>query len=181
MRRGFWGRMGSQGMSKINGDAYLPKWNSSSPSHERRVPARPLLQLRNRGWFRIEHDLALRPGICATSVQYGTGDQWYSGTNAFSVFYELYRTNNTPYDYSDDTLVASSGNTFKSIKASDPNSVGRLQRAASSTAGDGCHVVCMAQQLVDVRDGRRRHVSVAYDDHGCIRSDRPAREGSQER
>ena len=65
-------------------------------------------------------------GFCDGSTSRGTGENWtvgapngYTSRNPISSFYDLYDTNNTPYDNSDDTLLGSSGNTFKNLSLSD--------------------------------------------------------------
>ncbi|GIW20744.1 MAG: hypothetical protein KatS3mg065_1040 [Chloroflexota bacterium] len=121
--RGFWGTMLNQGAEDVNGDAYLPYYET------RTSQANPEYQPDSHYDYAVE----LPPGatngevwifdpvFCATagSGRYGTGDRWFSGTAATSAFYYLYDTQNTPYNLDDDTLVASSGNLFRRIQASD--------------------------------------------------------------
>ena len=43
----------------------------------------------------------------------GTGDHWIGGSpNGVTTVFSLYNENGTPYNTGDDTLVATSGNTF---------------------------------------------------------------------
>ncbi len=46
------------------------------------------------------------PGFCATdgSFQDGLGDHWYGTAGAVGAWYDLYDTNNTPYDQGDDIV-----------------------------------------------------------------------------
>ena len=121
--RGFWGAMLSQGAETINGDAYLPYYQTRTGSlstdykpndyydYAVEMPAGSA-----NGQVQV-----FDPGFCATAVsgEYGTGDRWFAGTNPVSAFYLLYDTQNTLYDKSDDVLVASSGDLFKQQQASD--------------------------------------------------------------
>ena len=63
------------------------------------------------------------PGFCAGALQTGLGDTWVGSKVPVSSFYDLYDTQNTPYDLTDDTLVPgfSSGNTFRRQDGSDPS------------------------------------------------------------
>ena len=65
------------------------------------------------------------PTFCETgtnssgSGHYGTGDHWIGSVNPVTTVYSLYDQNGTPYDTTDDTLVATSGNLFANEKQSD--------------------------------------------------------------
>jgi hypothetical protein len=122
--QGFWATIGSQGMDKINGDAFSSKWDPRTTG----VNAEYLPEQY------YDYVIELAPGttngsvwvfdapFCATdgSGLYGTGDRWFSSTHyAMSSFYTLYDSRGTLTDYSDDTLLVSSGNLFKGIFASD--------------------------------------------------------------
>lgn len=121
--RGFWGTMLNQGAEDVNGDAYLPYYETRT--------SRTNPEYRPDAYY--DYAVELPPGatngevwifdpvFCATasSGRYGTGDRWFSGTAPTSAFYYLYDTQNTPYNLDDDTLVASSGNLFRRIQASD--------------------------------------------------------------
>jgi hypothetical protein len=64
------------------------------------------------------------PVMCAVGSDMGTGDRWFGGNADTPVwsFYDLYDTNNTLQNLTDDTLVASSGNLFKTQNAlTDPS------------------------------------------------------------
>lgn len=146
--RGFWGTMISQGAENVNGDAYLAKYNTAgsalNPSYD---PANyynyavemPPGSSNGEVWI-------FDPVFCATSNsgRYGTGDRWFSsgGGAATSAFYDIYDTNNTPYNLADDTLVASSGNLFRRIRASDtslggPRGITSCAQGATSNQSDG--------------------------------------------
>jgi hypothetical protein len=121
--RGFWGTMLNQGAEDVNGDAYLPYYETRTSqtnpeyqpdSHYDYAVELPPGATNGEVWI-------FDPVFCATSGdgRYGTGDRWFSGNAATSAFYYLYDTQNTPYNLDDDTLIASSGNLFRRIQASD--------------------------------------------------------------
>jgi hypothetical protein len=121
--RGFWGTMLNQGAEDVNGDAYLPYYETRTSqtnpeyqpdSHYDYAVELPPGATNGEVWI-------FDPVFCATQSngRYGTGDRWFSGTAPTSAFYYLYDTQNTPYNLDDDTLIASSGNLFRRIQASD--------------------------------------------------------------
>ncbi len=139
--RGFWGTFINQGAEKVNGDAYLPHWNPrTSGTNAEYDPVTyynygieiPAGAGAGQIWI---YD----PVFCATdtSGQYGTGDRYFGGSNATSAYYTLYDTMNTPYDLDDDVkngVIASSGNLFANIRASDESLGGpNLGSAGAST------------------------------------------------
>lgn len=156
--RGFWGTYISQGAEKINGDAYLSKWDPrTSRTNAEYDPVTyynyavkiPAGATNGELWI---YD----PVFCATDSngEYGTGDRWFASggtTNATSAFYTLYDMNNTPYDPNDDPLVASSGSLFANIRASD-ESLGGPDLGAAGASTD-CSVGATANQ----GDGRYWH------------------------
>jgi Flp pilus assembly protein TadG len=152
--RGFWGTFINQGAEKVNGDAYLPHWNPRKSgvnaeydpvtyyNYGVEIPAG------NSGGQLWVYD----PLFCATdtSGQYGTGDRYFSGSDATSAYYTLYDTMNTPYDLQDDVangVIASSGSLFANIRASDesldgpdlgnPGASTDCSQGATSNQGDG--------------------------------------------
>lgn len=116
--RGFWGTLINQGAEKINGDAYLPKWDPRTTSQNAEYsPANhynyafemPATASNGELWI-------FDPVFCATNGNggYGTGDRYFGGsTAATSAFYTLYDTRNTPYDLADDTVVGDSAGLFR--------------------------------------------------------------------
>ncbi len=148
--RGFWGEMNSEGAESVNGDAYLTYYNTRTSSVNAAYDATqyynyavymPAGSANGTVWI---YD----PVFCATNTsgQYGTGDRWFSGTAAVSAFYNVYDTKETPYDLTDDSLVASSGNLFRNIQASDPTLNG--PSGVSS---------CAQGAVTDPADGRYWH------------------------
>jgi hypothetical protein len=116
--RGFWGTFINQGADKINGDAYLPKWNPrTSAQNPEYSPGKYYMYAFEMPPGTSNGELWIfDPVFCATSSngEYGTGDRYFGGsTNATSAFYTLYDTRNTAYDLLDDTVAADSGNLFR--------------------------------------------------------------------
>ena len=83
------------------------------------------------------------PGFCSVPTDRGTGDRWFGGNNAISSWYDLYDLNNTPYDFLDDPLVASSGTLFRNLRAADTSMGGSIPsggvecKRKSTQYGDG--------------------------------------------
>jgi hypothetical protein len=155
--RGLWGTFINQGADKINGDAYLAKWDPRT--------SRGNAQYDPDGYYHYAVEIpaggsgelhVYDPVFCATSGsgRYGTGDRWFgSSRGATSAYYTLYDTNNTPYIYGDDTPVpgADSGSLFESIRASDESLNG--PNLGPSGASTDCSVGATSNQ----NDGRYWH------------------------
>jgi len=124
----FWGAMQSQGAPAVQGDAYMTKWNprvsSVNPAY---APSAyynyavevPAGATGGEVWI-------FDPGFCDGSSSRGTGENWtvggpngYASRQAISAYFDLYDTNNTPYDGTDDSLVASSNDRFEQLSLSD--------------------------------------------------------------
>ncbi len=142
--RGFWGTMNSQGAENVNGDAYQPFYDTRTSA------SNPAYDSDNYYNYAIEMPpgstngsiYVYDPEFCAVTVSKGTGDRWFSGTNAVSSFYEVYDTKNTLYDTSDDgAALASSGNLFRNISAADTAMGGsggsECVQFTDATYGDG--------------------------------------------
>ena len=139
--RGFWAAMLSNGAGTINGDAYLPSKSSSTSG------TNPQQDTVNH----YDYAVVMPPGSSSGSVSifdapfcdtykddtkaFGTGDNWFSGTDPISSYFTLYDTNNTPYNIADDTPVpgGSSGSMFASMKGYDPKA-----GAPSVSGGKDC-------------------------------------------
>ncbi|MEA2026154.1 MAG: hypothetical protein U9O18_05640 [Chloroflexota bacterium] len=153
--QGLWGTFINQGAHKINGDAFLPKWDPrTSGTNDEYDPetyynyALEIPAGANNGELWI-YD----PVFCGTNVngRYGTGDRWFGSTNQTSAFYTLYDTMNTPYVFADDVVVGQSGSLFKNIRASDESLNG--PDLGPSGASTDCSVGATANQ----NDGRYWH------------------------
>jgi hypothetical protein len=122
--RGFWGMMLAQGSETISGDAYLPKYDIAGGN------VNPNYDQANYFNYAIEIGAGATaggvwiydPGFCAGTLALGMGDTWITGSNPMSSFYDLFDTQGTPYDLTDDTLVPgfTSGTTFRRQNGSDP-------------------------------------------------------------
>ncbi len=135
----FWGAMQSQGAPSVQGDAYMAGYAT------RKNPANPTYE--PLGYYNYGIDIPagggqvwiFDPGFCDTSpdgsvdVNQGTGESWTvsnnnTGSNGadrarpVSAQFNLFRDDaNTPYNYADDVLVGSSGNTFRRLFLTDPD------------------------------------------------------------
>ena len=116
----------SQGGESINGDLYASYYDNNGSTKTTST------YYNATNYY--NYDVQMQPGssngqlwvydapFCASGSngQYGTGDRWFNSQNGISTFYDLYDTKLTN-DTSDDSLVWSSGNTFKETAAySDP-------------------------------------------------------------
>jgi hypothetical protein len=150
--RGFWATMNTEGAANINGDAFQPYYDVPTSTA---APACPTAQLRacydNINYYNYAIDMAagstnglvyiFDPQFCATLLQSGTGDRWFGSATGMSSWYELYDTNNTPYNLLDDTQITTSGAKFTNINGSDTSMggpTGQAECMQKSTAyGDG--------------------------------------------
>ena len=148
--RGFWATMLAQGSADVNGDAYLPYYetrtSATNPDYKPTEYYDYAVEMppgSANGQVQV-YD----PVFCATdgSGQYGTGDRWFSGTVAISAFYSIHDTQNTLYDLSDDVEVASSGTLFRRVQAADP-----------SLGGSSSVPSCAVGSVTDPADGRYWH------------------------
>jgi hypothetical protein len=150
--RGFWATMNTEGAANINGDAFQPYYDVPTGTV---APACPTAQLRacydNINYYNYAIDMQagssnglvyiFDPQFCATQVSSGTADRWFGTATGISSWYELYNTNNTPYNLADDTLISTSGGKFNNINGSDTSMggpTGQAECMQKSTAyGDG--------------------------------------------
>ena len=118
--QGFWGAVISKGGNRQNGDLYSTYYNGN-PTLNTYYDANGYQYIVDfptgtaGGLVRI-----FDPSFCATgkdtgggNQQLGTGDHWIgSPANAVTTEFTLWDTKGTPYDTSDDTVVASDGGLF---------------------------------------------------------------------
>ena len=140
--RGFWAEMLSQGAETIQGDAYLPFYDTRTSASNAKY--------NQQQYYNYAVEMApgstggsvwlYDPGFCAGDLQLGLGDNWVSGNNPVSAFYDLYDTQDTPYNLNDDTLVASSGNTFRRSSGKDAD----LTAADDGSGPTGCDAYHLA-------------------------------------
>jgi hypothetical protein len=122
--RGFWGSELTQGAAFQNGDAYLPKFNVPGTPPTGTNPQQDTTNYYDYAVYMppgtsAGHVWIFDPGFCATDGRHGTGDRWFEGTNAVSVWYKLYNTNNSPYNLAAQTFLGSSGSFFANMKSAD--------------------------------------------------------------
>ena len=146
----FWGAMQSQGAPSIQGDAYMTGYATrKSATNSVYDPMRYYnygIDINGAGgqvWI-------FDPGFCDTyfaddshgvPTNQGTGESWtLGGTNGASTAhpvsaqFNLWDTKGTPYTTDDDTLVATSGTTFRRMNLSDPSLGGRTSTTGSNPA-----------------------------------------------
>ena len=148
--RGLWGTFINQGAEKVNGDAYLPKWDPRTSAQNAEYNPNqyynyavemPAGATAGEVWI-------FDPAFCATDTggQYGTGDRWFGGsTGATSAYYTLYNTSNTPFDLGDDSVVSRAHNLFVNQQADDDSLFGggsgpvatSCSQGATSSLSDG--------------------------------------------
>jgi len=142
--RGFWGSVLTQGADIVNGDAYMPKYNGSgsnpnphdSTNYYNYAVWMPPGSTGGRVWI-------FDPGFCDTDQTQGTGETWFSGTGGVSTWYELYNTNNQPYNLAAQTLLGTSGSLFTNESYSDSTEGGSggssCRNIAQTTNGEYYH------------------------------------------
>jgi len=119
--QGFWAAVITKGGNRANGDQYSPYNDTASISgHTSTNPDySPLgydytvILPGGGGQVKVFDATFCETGSNGSGGDMGAGDHWIGGSpNGVTTLYTLWNENNTPYDTSDDTLVASSGNTF---------------------------------------------------------------------
>jgi hypothetical protein len=157
--RGFWATMNAEGSANVNGDAHMEYYDTVggtvSPTCDTISTLRACYDAVNYYNYAIEMPAGTTNGtvyiydpvFCAVAIDHGTGDRWYSGSNPVSSWFELYNTNNAVYNNAvpPQTLVATSGNLFRRIAASDTTmggptasgSVGQCKSLTTTSYGDG--------------------------------------------
>ncbi len=155
----FWGTMNTEGAANVNGDAYMPYYDTNtstvSPACATITVIRACYDATNYYNYAIEMQpgstngsvYIFDPEFCATATNSGTADRWFSGNSAVSSYFELYNTNNQIFVNSvpPQTLIASSGTLFQQISASDTtmggpglgNGIQDCRGLTTTTYGDG--------------------------------------------
>jgi hypothetical protein len=124
----FWGALQSKGAPNIQGDAYMTYYDTrTSATNHQYLPESfyhyaieiPPGASGGEVWL-------FDPGFCDVTTSRGVGENWtvggangYSSRQPISTFYNLYDMNDTPYYFGDDTLMASSGDTFGGLTLAD--------------------------------------------------------------
>ncbi len=151
--RGFWATMNTEGAANVNGDAFQPYYDTNTstaaPACSAATGDKACYDADNYYNYAVEMPAGTTNGsvyvydpvFCAVSVNKGTGDRWFGGTNGVSSYFELSNTNNTLYDITDDTAVATSGTLFQQTSASDTSMGGsggsECKYATDTIYGDG--------------------------------------------
>jgi hypothetical protein len=152
--RGFFGSVLTQGADVMNGDAYMPKDNGSGSNPQQDTVdyynyAVVMPSGSSNGQVSI-YD----PAFCMTESAngYGTGDTLWVSPAMVSTYFELYDTNNSPYNLSAQTLLGSSGSLFTNMNGAD--TLGHV------TVGPGmveCRQVDSSNHAITYTDFRRWH------------------------
>ena len=154
--RGFWGTMNTEGAANVNGDAFQPYYDNPTSTAAPPCPTPSIRACYDAfNYYNYAIDMPANstggyvyifdPEFCATALDSGTGDRWFDqthNTNPISSWYELYDTNNTPYNLLDDTKIigGQSGTKFTDIAASDSSmggSGGSECKQVNTAYGDG--------------------------------------------
>ena len=114
----FWAGMQSQGAPSVQGDAFMTKYTTRTTAlNPNYCPWRQACASNPEGLYNYAVELPAGgevwiydPGFCDGTGTAGTGENWtIGGSNGasdpqpVSAFYRLYNTNNTAWDYTDDT------------------------------------------------------------------------------
>lgn len=125
----FWAAMNSQGAPNIQGDAYLTRYETRTSTLNNDDDTDPDGRYAPDEFYNYGVEIPAGgtgelwiydPGFCeAGSTGLGTGEFWtvgapngYSSRQPVSAYYDLYDTHQTIWDDGDDSLVASSNDTF---------------------------------------------------------------------
>jgi hypothetical protein len=130
--QGAWGAVITKGGNHQNGDAYSPTFDdlrgaANSDYDKDGYPYEVVIAPgSSNGTVWIFDPMFCGVGPNASGGYYGTGDHWIGGTIGapVSTYFSLYDENNTPYEWGDDTLVASSGTTFENQAQTDQSKSG---------------------------------------------------------
>jgi Putative Flp pilus-assembly TadE/G-like len=115
--QGFWGAIITKGGSRENGDQFSPANDNlnhtSNPQYDPAGYDYTVIIPSSGGQVKLFDPTFCETGSNGSGGNMGAGDHWIGGSpNGVTTVYSLYNENGTPYDVSDDTLVATSGNLF---------------------------------------------------------------------
>jgi hypothetical protein len=142
----FWGAMQSQGAPSIQGDAFMTKYDTRKTVLSTNSGTEPDAMYDAANYYNYAIELpsggsvwVFDPGFCDVSTNAGTGENWTVGApngNAtrqpVSSYFDLYNTLGTMLDEGDDTLVATSGNTFRRLSYEDWPAFGVLGKSTTT-------------------------------------------------
>ena len=115
--QGFWGADITKGGSRENGDEFGPINDNlkgvSNPEFDGKGVDYNVVIAGPNGQVQLFDPTFCETGRNSGGGNYGTGDHWIGGSpNGVTTIYTLSDQNGTPYDISDDTQMATSGNLF---------------------------------------------------------------------
>lgn len=131
----FWGAMQSQGAPNIQGDAFMTKYATRTTVNNVAGGSDPDAVYDPSKYYNYGVEIPANggavwiydPGFCDGTSSAGTGENWtVGGSNGngtrqpVSAYFDLLHDSfSTPFDLSDDTVVASTGNTFRRLNYED--------------------------------------------------------------
>ncbi len=114
--QGFWAAVITRGGQRSNGDAYSPQNNGGGANSDYNANGYDytiVIPTGTNGRVFLFDASFCAVGHHDSGSYLGTGDHWIgNGNTPVTTDFALWNTRNTPFDQTDDTLVASSGNTF---------------------------------------------------------------------
>lgn len=120
--QGFWAAILTRGADRGNGDAYSPEHDggNANPDYDPSGYDYTIIIPGNNGRVFLYDPMFCAVGHASSGSYLGTGDHWIgTGGVPVTTTYQLYNTNNTPFDTSDDTLVRDSGALFANTNSVD--------------------------------------------------------------
>ncbi len=147
----FWGAMQSQGAPNIQGDAFMTKYSTRKSVTNAVGGTDPDTYYDYNDYYNYAVEIpaggggtvwVYDPGFCDGTSSAGTGEYWTVGgsngassRNPISAYFDLLNTHQTMLDTSDDTLVASTGNTYRRLSYEDHVIFGAKSQS-TNVAGD---------------------------------------------
>ncbi len=147
----FWGAMQSQGSPSIQGDAFMTRYDVRTSILNSLGGTNPDTVYDPVNYYNYAVEIpagasggevwVFDPGFCDATTQAGTGEYFQGSNNPISAFFDLYDTNGSVLDLNDDTLVASTADTFRRLQYQDHEVFDELGRSTdvADCAGQGWH------------------------------------------
>jgi hypothetical protein len=141
--QGFWGAIQSSGNKREQGDAFTPYNDPLNPKSNSYGGTNPNYDPNGYN-YEVEVPAAggavyiFDPTFCAVTGGKGSGDHWNDNTNwSVTSYFKLYDMKGTPWDTTDDTLVANSGTLFERQYAIDKSNTWGTPPTSAATSNDG--------------------------------------------
>ncbi|MGZ9160599.1 MAG: hypothetical protein ACXW4T_05480, partial [Candidatus Limnocylindrales bacterium] len=145
----FWGAMQSQGAPSIQGDAYMTKYETRKSTSNAAGSTDPDAEYAWQDYYNYAVEIpagssngaiyVYDAGFCDGSTQAGTGENWtVGGTNGngtrqpVSAYFDVYNTQNTLLNETDDTLVGGSGTNYRRLSYEDHAIFGALGNSTTT-------------------------------------------------